>query len=146
MTWKWASWTAPRPLGPFASASRPWWRADMPDDTFGHTPARLALEAGDVYGVGFDAARAARRPVRLGVVGAGGVMQSKHLPALWRLRTQWEPVTLEAIVEPNAAVGQKVANLYGCRWYADLQAMLAAEPLEALIVATPDDQHYPAAL
>jgi len=118
----------------------------MPEDTFGHTPARLALELGDVYGVGFDADRAARPPVRLGMVGTGGVAQSKHLPALWRLRTQWEPVTLEAIVEPNAAVGQKVARLYGCRWYADLPAMLAAEPLEALIVATPDEQHYPAAL
>jgi predicted dehydrogenase len=118
----------------------------MTADTFGHTPARQALELGDVYGLAFDEARAARPPVRLGLVGAGGVVQSKHLPALWRLRTQWEPVTVEAIAEPNQMIGQKVAGLYGCRWYPDLPAMLAAEQLDAVIVAAPDDQHYPCTL
>jgi predicted dehydrogenase len=118
----------------------------MTADTFGHTPARQALELGDVYGLAFDEARAARRPVRLGLVGAGGVVQSKHLPAIWRLRTQWEPLTVEALAEPNPMVGQKVAGLYGCRWYADLPAMLAAEQLDAVIVATPDEQHYPCTL
>ena len=55
--------------------------------------------------------------MRLCVVGAGGVVQSKHLPAIWWLRTRWEPVTVEAIVEPNEQVGQKMARSYGCRWY-----------------------------
>ncbi|MEP7355943.1 MAG: Gfo/Idh/MocA family oxidoreductase [Anaerolineales bacterium] len=118
----------------------------MPSEPYGHTPARQALELGDVYGLAFDEARAARPPVRLGLVGAGGVVQSKHLPAIWRLRTLWEPVTVEAIVEPNEQVGRKVAALYGCRWYAGLPAMLAAEKLDAVIVAAPDEQHYPAAL
>ena len=49
-------------------------------------------------------------------------------------------------LEPNAPVGQKVAALYGCRWYPDLAALLAAEPLDAVLVATSDDQHYPCAL
>lgn len=118
----------------------------MPPDTYGHTPARQALEQGDVYGLGRSEARAARPLVRLGFVGAGGVVQSKHLPALWRLRTQWEPVTVAALVEPNEAVGRKVADLYGCHWYADLPAMLAAESLDALVIATPDAQHYASAL
>jgi virulence factor len=118
----------------------------MADDTYGHTPAHQAFDLGEVYGLAFDEARAARPPVRLGIVGAGGVVQSKHLPAIWRLRTKWEPVTVEAIVEPDERAGQKVAALYGCRLYASLQAMLRAERLDALIVAAPDDQHYPAAL
>src|SRR5690349_3718291 len=118
----------------------------MSAETFGHTSYRQAIELGDVYGLAFDEARAARPPLRLGFAGAGGVVQSKHLPALWRLRTQWEPVTVAAIAEPNEEVGRKVAALYGCRWYADLATMLAAEDLDALVVATPDDQHYPAAL
>ena len=33
----------------------------MPEDTYGHTPARKAFELMDVYGVGFDAERAARK-------------------------------------------------------------------------------------
>jgi predicted dehydrogenase len=118
----------------------------MPAEPFGHTPAHQALDLGDVYGLAFDEARAARPAVRLGIVGAGGVVQSKHLPAIWRLRTKWEPVTVEAVVEPNEQVGQKVARLYACRWYPDLTAMLGAEKLDALIVAAPDDQHYPCVL
>ena len=118
----------------------------MADIPFGHTPAHQALELGDVYGLARDEARAARPRVRLGIVGAGGVVQSKHLPALWRLRTQWEPVDVAAIAEPNELTGKKVAELYGCRRYANLPAMLAGEALDALIVATPDDQHYPSVL
>src|SRR5258707_9950637 len=105
--------------------------APMSDDTFGHTPARQALELGDVYGLARDEARAARPLVRLGIVGAGGVVQSKHLPAIWRLRTQWEPVTVVAIAEPDEAVARKVAALYGCHWYPELPAMLAGETLDA---------------
>lgn len=36
----------------------------MADDTYGHTPARKAFDQGDVYGIGYDAERVARRSLR----------------------------------------------------------------------------------
>ena len=62
------------------------------NETYGHTPASKMFTLGDVYGVGFDAERAAQKPFRLGVIGMGGVAQSKYLPAVARLRTLGEPV------------------------------------------------------
>ena len=56
-------------------------------DTYGHTPVSQMFGAADVYGIGYDIGRAGRAPVRLAFIGAGGVAQSKWLPALLRLRT-----------------------------------------------------------
>lgn len=114
----------------------------MLEDTYGHTSAVKAFEMADVYGIGFDEERAARRPLKLGFIGAGGVTQSKHLPAIWRLRTTWEPVQVPAVVTLNEVDGEKISELYGCRWYADYQEMLAEEQLDGVIVATPDEFHY----
>ena len=65
-------------------------------DTYGHTPVKKAFEQGDVYGVGYDEERAARRRLRLGIIGAGPVVQSKHWPAIKRLQAIWEPVEVAA--------------------------------------------------
>ncbi len=113
----------------------------MLEDTYGHTPAHKAF-AGDVYGIGRDEERAARRPVRIAFLGAGGVVQSKHLPALWRLKTLWEPVELAAVCDPVEQTARKVAALYGCPHYDDPTRMLDAQQPDGVIVATPDDQHH----
>jgi predicted dehydrogenase len=114
----------------------------MLEDTYGHTPARKAFELGDVYGVGYDEERARRRPLRLAFLGAGGVVQSKHLPALWRLKTLWEPVELAAVCDPAEEAGRKVATLYGCAHYRDAAQLLDAERPDGVVVAAPDDRHY----
>jgi predicted dehydrogenase len=114
----------------------------MLEDTYGHTPAKKAFELADVYGVGYDEERASRQNVRLGIIGAGGVTQSKHLPAIWRLKTIWEPVDVAAVVKRSEREGRRVAEMYGCRWYADYTEMLDHEELDGVIVATPDDLHY----
>jgi predicted dehydrogenase len=114
----------------------------MLEDTYGHTPARKAFELADVYGVGYDEERASRKTVKLGIIGAGGVTQSKHLPAIWRLKTIWEPIEVAAVVKRNQRDGERVAEMYGCRWYSDYQQMLDEEELDGVIVATPDDLHY----
>ena len=85
----------------------------MPEDTYGHTPARKAFELMDVYGVGFDAERAARSKLRLLVIGMGGVAQSKYLPAISRLQTIWEPVEIVAFAEPLEDQGKKVQQISG---------------------------------
>lgn len=44
----------------------------MLDDTYAHTPLKKMFDQSDVYGVAYDDERAARRRVRLGIIGAGG--------------------------------------------------------------------------
>jgi predicted dehydrogenase len=111
------------------------------DDSYGHTPYQKAFIDGDVYGVGYDAERAARRQLRLGMIGAGGVAQSKYLPAIARLRMLWEPVELTAFSEPRADHREKVRAIYGGRGYDDYRVMLAEETLDGVLVLSPDALH-----
>lgn len=112
------------------------------DDTYGHTPIDKAFDKGDVYGVGYDEGRAARAPIRLGIIGAGGVAQSKYFPAVARLRMIWEPVEIVAFAEPRAEHGRKAQAVYGGRWYTDYAEMLARETdLDGVMVLSPDTLH-----
>jgi len=111
------------------------------EDTYGHTPYRKAFEQADVYGVGYDEERASRPLVRLGICGAGGVAQSKYLPAVSRLRTIWEPVEVTAIARRSKVDGEKMSAIWGCRWYADWREMIAQEELDGVLVTGPDELH-----
>jgi predicted dehydrogenase len=111
------------------------------DDTYGHTPIEKAFHRGDVYGVGKDEARAARPPIRLGIIGAGGVAQSKYFPAVARLRMIWEPISVVSFAEPRAEHGEKVAAITGARYYPDPLDMLAQEELHGVLVLSPDALH-----
>jgi predicted dehydrogenase len=113
----------------------------MFSDAYGHTPYHKAFDQGDVYGISMDEERAARSTVRLGIIGAGGVAQSKYFPAVARLRMIWEPVEIAAFAEPREEHGRKIQSIYGGRWYADYRHMLDAEALDGVIVAGPDDLH-----
>lgn len=111
------------------------------DDTYGHTPIGKAFAAGDVYGIAYDEERARRKPIRLGVIGAGGVAQSKYFPAVTRLRTIWEPVEIVAFAEPRADQARKVQAIHGARSYVDYREMLRNEEIEAVLVLGPDELH-----
>ncbi len=113
----------------------------MLEDTSAHSPLKKMFELADVYGVGYDEQRASRRPVRLGIIGCGGVAVSKHIPAIMRLKTIWEPVELVAVTRRNETVGKHIERMYGCRWYADHEAMLAKETLDGVLVLSPDNCH-----
>lgn len=114
----------------------------MLEETYGHTPSKKAFDLADVYGIGFDEERANRKPVKLGIIAAGGVTQSKHLPAIWRLQTIWEPVEVVAISKRDERDGKKVSRMYGCNLYSDYEELLANEDLDGVIVASPDNLHY----
>ncbi len=114
----------------------------MLEDTYGHTPYRKAFDDLDVYGIDYDEQRASRKPVRLAIIGAGGVTQSKHLPAIWRLRTIWEPVEVIAAAKRDERDNEKTAALYGYVPYTDYLEMLDGEKLDGVIVATPDELHH----
>jgi predicted dehydrogenase len=118
----------------------------MLDDTYGHSPLKNMFELRDVYGIIYSEERAARKKVRLGFIGGGGVAQSKHLPAILRLRTIWEPVEVAAVADPNEQQGKKVAALYGCQWYRDFRQMLKEEKLDGIEVLSPAHFHYEHAL
>lgn len=114
----------------------------MLEDTYGHTPYQKAFDDWDVYGIAYDEQRASRKPVRLAVIGAGGVTQSKHLPAIWRLRTIWEPVEVVAAAKRDERDNEKTAALYGYTPYTDYLEMLESEDPDGVIVATPDALHH----
>ncbi|MCA0453618.1 MAG: Gfo/Idh/MocA family oxidoreductase [Chloroflexi bacterium] len=114
----------------------------MLEDTYGHTPVHKAFQQLDVYGIGYDERRANRIPIRLGIIGAGGVAQSKYFPAVARLRMIWEPVEIAAFSEPREEHGRKVQAIYGGQWYADYRTMLAEAKLDGVIILSPDNLHF----
>lgn len=118
----------------------------MLEDVYGHTNIHKAFTLGDVYGIGYDEERASRRAIRLGIVGAGGVAQSKYFPAIARLRMIWEPVEIVAFAEPRTDQARKVQGVYGGRHHADFVRMLKDEELDGVIVLAPDDLHRDAVL
>jgi predicted dehydrogenase len=113
----------------------------MLEDTYGHTSYRKALQQADVYGIAPDEEFKSRSLIRLGIIGAGGVAQSKYLPAIARLRTLWEPVEVIAFAEPSEAQGRKVESVWGAKWYAHYESMLAREDMDGLLVLGPDHLH-----
>ncbi|MBC7810524.1 MAG: Gfo/Idh/MocA family oxidoreductase [Burkholderiales bacterium] len=113
----------------------------MSYDTYGHTPSHKAFDLLDVYGIAYDEERAARKKVRLAIIGVGGVAQSKYFPAIARLRMIWEPIEIVAFVEPREADARKVQSVYGGKWYADYRQMLVEEKPDGLLVLSPDHLH-----
>jgi predicted dehydrogenase len=114
----------------------------MLEDTYAHSPIQKMFDKADVYGIGYDEERAQKTPLRLAIIGTGGVAQSKHIPAIMRLKTIWEPVTLAAVCVRTPLQGKKVAETYGVKWYADYKEMLEAERLDGVLVLSPDGVHY----
>ena len=113
----------------------------MLEDTYAHSPIKKMFDLADVYGVGYDEERASQKLVRLGIIGAGGVAVSKHIPAIMRLRTIWEPVELVAISRRDERAGKHIEKMYGCRWYRDYTEMLDKETLDGVLVLGPDELH-----
>lgn len=110
-------------------------------EPFGNTPAESGFAQHDSYGISYDSQRSARRLVKLGVIGGGGVAQARYFPALSRLRMIWEPVEITAFAEPRADHAHKIQSVYGGTYYPDYEEMLAREPLDGVIVLSPDHMH-----
>lgn len=113
----------------------------MLDDTYGHTPIRKMFDLADVYGVGYDEERASRKPVQLGIIGAGGVAVSKYYPALKRLQSIWEPVEVVAFSRRDERAGRQIERTWGGRWYQDYARMLECESLDGVLILGPNGLH-----
>jgi predicted dehydrogenase len=75
--------------------------------------------------------------IRLGVIGAGRIAQSAHLPALIKA----DNIDLVAISDPSPALADGVAARYGIRGYTDTADLLRSD-IDAVLIATPDRFHY----
>lgn len=117
----------------------------LPHLPFGHTPFEAAFDRGDVYAVRPDPARAAKRPLRVGLIGAGGIAQAKWLPAIQRLRTEGEPVTVAGIADPDPATREKVGRIWSVPALPDAEALIAAARdgggIDLALVLCPDHAH-----
>lgn len=111
-------------------------------DNYGHTSIKKMFDLADVYGVGLDEERLSRKKIRIAIVGCGGVAQSKHIPAINRLKTIWEPIELVAISVRTKAQGEKISNIYSCKWYSDYKEMIKNEEIDGVIISSPDALHY----
>jgi predicted dehydrogenase len=113
----------------------------MLEDTYGHTPIKKAFDLGDVYGVGYDEDRASRKKLKIGFIGAGPVVQSKHWPAIQRLQMIWEPVEVTAFALRTETQARKVERIWGGHWYSNYREMLQNEELDGVIITSSDPVH-----
>ena len=74
------------------------------------------------------------RELALGIVGCGLVVERGHLPALAGL----EGIRIAAVADP---VADRRRIALGVTGYADLEQMLAAERLDAVLICSPPDLH-----
>jgi predicted dehydrogenase len=83
-------------------------------------------------------------PLRIGLIGAGGIANGAHIPAYRALGSQ---VRLAACADVNLATAERTAAEHGIPGvYADYRDMLARERLDAVSVCTPNKFHAPAAI
>jgi predicted dehydrogenase len=79
-------------------------------------------------------------PVRIGLVGAGAIAQLTHLPVLSKMRG----VKLVAICDNDRAKARALADRFDIPdTYTDIEDLLEADDLAAVVVATPNHLHEP---
>lgn len=79
-------------------------------------------------------------PIRIGVIGAGAIVQVAHLPVLKRLKG----AQVTAICDSDLPKARALAERYGVPGvFDDLEDLLAHEELDALLLATPNHLHEP---
>ena len=79
-------------------------------------------------------------PLRIGIIGAGAIVQVAHLPVLRKTKG----VELKALCDTDLAKARALAERSGIPdVYDDIQDLLAHEELDALLIATPNHLHEP---
>ena len=82
----------------------------------------------------------ATSPVRLGVVGAGAIVQLAHLPTIARMKG----VELVALCDNDNAKARALAGRFGASdVFTDIEELLELEELDAVVIATPNHAHEP---
>ncbi len=80
-------------------------------------------------------------PLKIGLIGCGGIVQRSHLPALLQLGAYAEISALADPVEENREIVATSAHVPSARRHADYRDMLAAGGLDFALIATPHHLH-----
>lgn len=81
------------------------------------------------------------RPLRIGIIGVGGIARSAHIPGYLALPDEAELVACADVAFDRA---QAVASEFGIpHAFGDYQEMLRSVPLDAVSVCTPNKYHAP---
>lgn len=82
-------------------------------------------------------------PIRIGVIGTSWFADLGHLPSL----AADERVSIAAICGRNRARAEEIAARYRIpQLFTDYHGMLTAGDLDAVVIVTPDDEHFPMAM
>lgn len=77
-------------------------------------------------------------PLRVGLIGAGGIAESAHVPALRNLPGR---VRLVAVADPNGGRAKALADPFDADYYEDYRALVQRKDVDAVIIATPERWH-----
>lgn len=95
-------------------------------------PVAAALAPNALLAQDRGAARANER-IRVGIIGAGGIVGSTHIPGLRRM----PGVEIVAVANRSLESSQRAAAEFGIpRAYADWEALLAADGIDAVLIGT----------
>lgn len=85
----------------------------------------------------------AAKPLRVGIIGAGQVAQTAHIPGY----LQCSGVTVAAVADPQPGGARSLADAFGIpEAFEDAAEMLARCGLDAVSVCTPNRYHHPMAI
>jgi myo-inositol 2-dehydrogenase/D-chiro-inositol 1-dehydrogenase/scyllo-inositol 2-dehydrogenase (NAD+) len=77
-------------------------------------------------------------PLRVGLIGCGGIAVSAHVPALQQLQSLVEVAMVSDIRSPAA---ESVAHTLGCEWTADYRVLLDDATIDTVLICTPEFAH-----
>lgn len=79
------------------------------------------------------------RRLRVGLIGAGTIAHSAHLPAIAQLHSELE---LVAVADVRAEAAEQAARQYSAEhWYADYRELLARPDIDLVDICTPEFLH-----
>ena len=71
--------------------------------------------------------------VKVGVIGAGGIAQSVHLPSYHKIKD----VEIVGITDINEQLARAASQKYNCEYYADFKQLIDKNELDAISICTP---------
>ncbi|WP_270172026.1 Gfo/Idh/MocA family protein [Paenibacillus sp. SYP-B4298] len=82
-----------------------------------------------------------RQPLKIGIIGCGGIAHAKHLPALSKLTELAELTAFCDIVEERAAIAARQYGTADAKIYTDYMELLRDQALDVVHVLTPNSSH-----